>query len=196
MVREVSIPMSRKSSETGALRLAGVSRTLSFSLPFATMLTLSAFLHTRNDALRLGRCLETVYPCDEIVVVDHGSSDDTVHVAREFGAKIIGLGADAEDQKAFPPKSLISTQWLLCLDPRESLSEALAASLFEWKTAAPDASAYAIHLREENAQGWIENPVPQTRLVPAGWDRWHGRFPRNQRSSTTLAGKLLRFAFP
>lgn len=160
------------------------------------MLTLTAFLHTRNDALRLGRCLETVYPCDAIVVVDHGSTDDTLHVAHEFGAKIICVADEAQTRNILLPKSLISTQWLLCLDPRESLSEALAASFFEWKTAAPDASAYAVLLREENEHGWIDNPLPQTRLVPAGWDRWNGRFPMNQPSSATLEGKLLRFAFP
>jgi hypothetical protein len=160
------------------------------------MLTLAAFLHTRNDALRLGRCLETVYPCDEIVVVDHRSSDETLHVAREFGAKIVCVDTAAEARNAFPPKSLILPQWLLCLDPRESLSEALAASLFEWKSAAPDASAFALALREENAHGWIDHPVPQTRLVPAGWDRWNGRFPIQQPCPTTLEGKLLRFAFP
>jgi glycosyltransferase involved in cell wall biosynthesis len=160
------------------------------------MLSVTAFLHTHNDALRLARCLETVYPCDEVVVIDHGSSDDSVHVAREFGAKIICLGADAEALNVLPPKSLISTQWLLCLDPRESLSEALAASLFEWKITAHDASTYAIDLREENAHGWIDNPMAQTRLVSAGWDRWNGRFPMNQPSSTKLEGKLLRFAFP
>jgi glycosyltransferase involved in cell wall biosynthesis len=160
------------------------------------MLSVTAFLHTHNDALRLGRCLETVYPCDEIVVIDHGSCDDSVHVAREFGAKIICLGPDAEALNVLPPKSLISTQWLLCLDPRESLSEALAASLFEWKITAPDASAYAIHTREENVHGWIDNPMAQTRLVSTDWDRWNGRFPMNEPSSTKLEGKLLRFAFP
>jgi glycosyltransferase involved in cell wall biosynthesis len=160
------------------------------------MLSLTAFLHTNNDALRLGRCLETVYPCNAIVVIDHGSTDDTLHVAREFGASVICLDADPQDQDVLPPKSLISTEWVLCLDPRESLSEGLAASLFEWKTAPHDARPYAIHLREENAHGWIDNPMPQTRLVPASWDRWDGRFPISQPSFNTLEGKLLRFAFP
>jgi glycosyltransferase involved in cell wall biosynthesis len=182
--------------------LTSVSRTL--SLVFATMLSVTALLHTKNDALRLGRCLETVYPCDEIVVVDHGSSDETLHVAREFGAKIICLGADAEARRVLPPKSLILTQlistpWLLCVGPRESLSEALAASLFEWKLndrISPNDGAYAMWLREENAHGWIDNPVPQTRLIPANWDGWDGTFPTNRPSAATLDGKLLRFAFP
>jgi glycosyltransferase involved in cell wall biosynthesis len=160
------------------------------------MFSLTAFLHTKNDALRLGRCLETVYPCNAIVVIDHGSTDDTLHVAREFGAKVVSLDADTQAQKVLPLQPLITTEWLLCLDPRESLSEALAASLFEWRAAAHDARAYAIHLREENAQGWIDNPVPQLRLVPVTWDRWNSRFPLSQPSSPTLAGKLLRFSFP
>jgi glycosyltransferase involved in cell wall biosynthesis len=160
------------------------------------MRSLTALLHTHDDALRLGRCLETVYPCNAIIVIDHGSTDDTLHVAREFGAKVLSLGPDPQAQNVFSPKSLISTEWVLCLDPRESLSEALAASLFEWKAAAHDAKAYAIQVREENAHGWIDNPVPQTRLVPASWDRWDGGLPMNQPSSTTLEGKLLRFSFP
>jgi cellulose synthase/poly-beta-1,6-N-acetylglucosamine synthase-like glycosyltransferase len=166
------------------------------------MLSVSALLHTKNDALRLGRCLETVYPCDEIVVFDHGSSDETLHVAREFGAKIICLDDYAESRNAapsMPSQSLISTGWLLCLDPRESLSEALAASLFEWKLNGPgetNETAYAMVLREENAHGWIDDPMPQIRLVSTDWDRWSGGFPINQSSSTTLEGSLLRFCFP
>ena len=46
-------------------------------------------LHTENDALRLGRALETVYACDDILVVDHGSRDATVRVAREYGAHVV-----------------------------------------------------------------------------------------------------------
>jgi glycosyltransferase involved in cell wall biosynthesis len=161
------------------------------------MLSLTALLHTRNDALRLGRCLETVYPCDEIVVIDHGSSDRTLHVAREYGARVIRVASEAEGPTDV--KRLVSTEWVICLDPRESLSEALAASLFEWKwNQAVDVNqtAYALLLRGENEQGWIEHPEPQTRLVPANWNQWNGRFPTSQPSLPALEGKLLRFAFP
>jgi glycosyltransferase involved in cell wall biosynthesis len=163
------------------------------------MLSLTALLHTSNDGLRLGRCLETAYACNEIVIIDHGSTDDTLHVAHEFGAKIVHADPEMGEAHRIGPVGFSSTHWVLCLDPRESLSEALAASLLEWKWNAADSrdpGAHAILLREENAHGWIENPIPQTRLVPANWDRWSGRFPVNDRSSVTLEGKLLRFAFP
>lgn len=158
------------------------------------MLSLTAVLHTKNDALRLGRCLETAYPCDEIVIVDHGSTDKTLHVAREYGARIVEKNGEATHR--LDPGWLLCTEWILCLDPRESLSEALAASLFEWKCRGAEAKPHALLLREEAANGWIENPVPQTRLVPANWNEWNGRFPLNHQPSAPLEGKLLRFAFP
>jgi hypothetical protein len=163
------------------------------------MLSLTALLHTCNDGLRLGRCLETAYACSEIVIIDHGSTDDTLHVAREFGAKIVHADSETRGASAIAPTRFAVTEWVLCLDPRESLSEALAASLLEWKwehANGPNLSPRAILLREEKAHGWVENPVPQTRLVPAKWNRWQGRFPESHPSSATLEGKLLRFAFP
>jgi glycosyltransferase involved in cell wall biosynthesis len=161
------------------------------------MPSLTALLHTYNDALRLGRCLETAYPCDEILVIDHGSIDDTVRVAQEFGAQVVQT-SQTETVALREGKRLHPRGWFFCLDPKESFSEALVASLLEWKwnETAGDDSGYAILLREENEHGWIDNPVPETRLVPATWDRWNGRYPVNQHSSPTLEGKLLRFEFP
>lgn len=154
---------------------------------------ITALVHTQDDALRIGRCLETLYPCDEILIVDHGSRDGTVRVAQEYGARVMrALSGGAEEI----PR-LASSGWLLCLDARESLSESLAASLYEWKTeSAPRERVFSMFLREETAEGWVENPAPQTRLVPAAWDRWQGIFPANEASAYTLEGDLLRFVLP
>jgi hypothetical protein len=159
---------------------------------------ITAVLHTHDDALRLGRCLETLYPCDEILIVDYDSRDRTVQVAREYGARVV-------DGKAgeFPNSYLrySGAEWILCLDPCESLTEGLAASLFEWKleavhSSAASSPAFSAFLREETEKGWIENPTAQTRLVPAGWNRWEGGFPAMEPSALTLEGEILRFALP
>ncbi len=150
------------------------------------MLRLTALIHTHNDALRLGRCLETVYPCDEIVIVDHGSTDRTVQVAQEYGARVISAGTAQPNAPG----------WILCLDPHESLTEGLAASLFEWKLGAPEAEAFSMSLREETVQGWVEQSATQPRLVPAGWKHWQGHLPANEAKARVLEGELLRFAFP
>jgi glycosyltransferase involved in cell wall biosynthesis len=154
---------------------------------------ITALLHTHNDALRLGRCLETVYPCDEIVIVDHGSQDRTVHIAREYGAKVIWNPPVPFSERQFQTSA---DAWILCLDPRESLTESLAASMFEWKSEAHDPTALAVLVRRETPDGWIDDPAPQTRLVPARWDRWQGRFPAPEASAALLRGELLRFTMP
>ena len=162
------------------------------------MVPITALLHAHNDALRIGRCLETLYPCDEIVIVDHGSDDGTLHVAREYGAKVVKVGAEGFAIGDLWGGRPGREEWILCLDPSESLTESLAASLFEWKSeaVAESAAAYCVFLREETAEGWVENPVAQTRLVPARWERWAGRLPQNDDAALVLEGELLRFVLP
>ena len=158
------------------------------------MPAITAVLHTENDALRLGRALETLYPCDHILIVDHGSSDAGVRVAHEYGARVVKVKHEASPREYL--RSVV-TAWIFCLDPRESLTESLAASLFEWKSLpGPPAPAFSVFLREETPAGWIDLPSPQTRLVPHSWDHWNGRLPADQPSALALEGELLRFALP
>src|SRR5450755_1192147 len=139
---------------------------------------LTALLHTNNDALRLGRCLETLYLCDHILVVAATPNASPDHYA----------------QSAAPG-------WILALDPRESVTEGLAASLFdlheEWKLAGNIiAPAYSMFVREETADGWVEIAASETRLVPHTWNRWNGNLPVREPSAFVLEGELLRFTFP
>jgi len=157
------------------------------------MRRITAVLHTFNDGLRLGRSLETLYPCDETIVVDGGSTDQTLRVAREYGAKIL------RSTTLFSPKNFTQTssEWILCLDVRESLTEGLAASLFEWKISPlVTAPAFSFLLRLETADGWMDDPRPQTRLVPSDWDRWEGVLPKTESAATRIEGAALRFLFP
>jgi len=164
------------------------------------MASITALLYTQNDALRLGRALETVYACDEILVVDQGSQDATVRIAREYGARVVDArrGPSPADYLRACSSPGADAGWILCLDPRESLTEKLAASLFEWKSEAVrgHAPAYSVFLREETAGGWLEGHAAQTRLVPSGWKAWDGKLPVHEPAALALEGELLRFAFP
>ncbi len=172
------------------------------------MLRITALLHSKNDGLRLGRALETLYPCDELVVVDYGSRDSTIRIAREYGATVIIARPETSPEIYLRPSQLSSrasneaeSRWLLCLDPHESLTERLAASLFDWKSQPPglhaaSAPAFSFFLREETANGWIESRTAQTRLVPLDWTAWKGALPCHDPAASSLEGELLRFAFP
>ncbi|MGB6402756.1 MAG: hypothetical protein WBF26_07900 [Candidatus Sulfotelmatobacter sp.] len=160
---------------------------------------ITALLHTKNDALRLGRALEMLLPCTDIVIVDHHSTDATLRVARQYGARVVTADAHPAADHYL---DLALYDWVLCLDPAESISEGLQASLFEWSVApiqpdmsvAANGSAFSMFVRQQTSEGWLQLPAPETRLIPRGWTRWDGRLPAREPSAVALEGDLLRFA--
>lgn len=92
-------------------------------------LPISLVVITHNEALNIGRCLDSVPFVTEKLVVDSGSTDDTVAVAEAHGARVVH-----QDWLGFgPQRNFASTQarhdWLLVLDADEFLSKELAAQL-------------------------------------------------------------------
>jgi hypothetical protein len=154
---------------------------------------ITAFLHTHNDARHLGRALESLRPCDEILIVDQGSTDSTLRIARDYGATIWNSGPNTP-----MPEHLARArhEWIFCLLPIETLTESLEASLFEWKLYTPGYVAKfpsaAVVMRDE-AKNSSSKTVISTRLVPKGWGRWDGPLPQQDPRSTLLQGDLLRF---
>lgn len=104
---------------------------------------LSAVIITRNEAANIGDCLDALSFCGERIVVDSGSSDDTVQIATARGARVVshaweGFGA----QKNFA-LSLATGEWVLSIDADERVSPLLAREI-EAAMAAPRADAYEI----------------------------------------------------
>ena len=150
---------------------------------------LTALIHTHNDELRLGRALESLRPCDEVLIFDHGSQDGTAAVAREYGAGVLAAAGGADLSRA-------KNDWILCLLPNEALSEGLEASLFEWKLTEHAAScAFSVALREQAGDEWLSHP-PTTRLLNRQAHRWAGPLPSDDLQAQLLAGDLLRFRQP
>jgi glycosyltransferase involved in cell wall biosynthesis len=157
---------------------------------------ITAILHTLNDAARLGRALQTLHPCDEVLVIDHGSSDGTLRVARDYGARILNA---IPGQSPCDHLAAARYDWAFYLLPSEALSEGLEASLFEWKLREQNEvsgiAACAVAVREEAASGWAES-AHSIRLVPKGWNSWNGDLPGEDPRSVLLPGDLLRFRRP
>src|SRR5664279_4823041 len=92
---------------------------------------LSLALIVKNEARCLARCLHSVQGVvSEIVVVDTGSTDDTVRIARECQAKVVDY-AWSDDFAAARNFALAQTtgDWILVLDADEDASTALAAEI-------------------------------------------------------------------
>ncbi|MGB7603607.1 MAG: glycosyltransferase [Candidatus Sulfotelmatobacter sp.] len=161
------------------------------------MPAITALLHTTNAGLRLGRALETLLPCAEILIVDQHSADSTLRVARQYGARIV---PDSTQPNANHFLEQARYDWILCLDPSESITEGLQATLFEWSSwpanKLADKSSFSIFVRDQISQEWRTSSKPETRLVPRSWTQWNGFLPVDDHSSIRLEGELLRLAYP
>ena len=84
---------------------------------------------TYNEADNIVRCLDSVPFVEEKIVIDSGSTDNTVEIAKKHGARVIyqpwlGFGA----QRNFAT-SQASHDWIIFLDADEALSEELSNEL-------------------------------------------------------------------
>lgn len=63
---------------------------MSTPAPAAAPLPISGVVITKNEGDRIGRCLDSMRGlCAELIVVDSGSTDDTVAVATTRGARVV-----------------------------------------------------------------------------------------------------------
>lgn len=90
---------------------------------------LSAIVITKNEAANIGACLDSLAFCDESIVVDCGSTDDTVAIARSRGARV-----EFNEWRGFGPQknyalSLATGAWILSIDADERVSLELAAAI-------------------------------------------------------------------
>lgn len=90
---------------------------------------LSACIIAFNEADRIGDCLASLAFCDEIVVVDSGSTDGTREVARAAGARVLERPFDGfRSQKQFAVEQC-AHDWVLCLDADERVDARLRAAI-------------------------------------------------------------------
>jgi glycosyltransferase involved in cell wall biosynthesis len=137
---------------------------------------LSAVLITLDAQAHLRECLAALSFCDEIVVLDSGSSDATLDIARACGARVSqsadwpGFGAQKNRAVA-----LARGQWILAVDSDEVVTPELRAEILA-ALAAPRAAAYAMPRRSNFCGHWLRHggwwPDYVTRLFRAGAARF------------------------
>lgn len=103
---------------------------------------------TRNEQVMLAGCLESLARCcDELVVVDSGSTDQTREIAAAHGARVLEhpwMGYRTQKQFAV---DAASHEWILFLDADERASEALVAEIQTLRRREPAEAAFRIPFR-------------------------------------------------
>lgn len=149
----------------------------------------SAVIIARNEADRIGAALRSVAFCDERVVLDSGSTDDTPDVAESLGARVVRTdwpGYAAQKQRAMREAG---GDWILSLDADEVVDPLLAESIARVTTPSHPPCAWAVRRQER----WLGRPMrgghwrprPHVRLVhralvDAGQARWTGEDPHDR----------------
>ncbi len=106
--------------------------------------SVSAIVITRDEEENIGDCLASVAAvADEIIVLDSGSTDATVAIARQHTANVVETdwpGFGIQKQRAL---ERAMGDWVLSIDADERVSPGLAAEI-NHVLAAPDADAYCL----------------------------------------------------
>src|SRR5262250_3272088 len=129
---------------------------------------LSVVIITYNEEANIGRTLASVQPLvsegkGEIIVVDSGSTDRTVEIARSFGAKVFveeWKGYAAQKNSAIDKAT---GEWILSLDADEEIEQDLGSVIVFAVAERPPhpkkelLAAIDVGLRQENVSGyWVQ----------------------------------------
>jgi len=115
-----------------------------------------------NEAANLRRTLPSVAWADELVLVDSGSTDETIAIAEEFGVKVF-----TEAWKGYGPQmnsaiDKCTSEWVFSLDADEEMTPELRAEIRALLAGTPEYEAY-----------W----VPRLNQVFGRWMRHGGQYP-------------------
>lgn len=151
-------------------------------------MTLSVVIITHNEEANIGRALESVKPliCDgkgEVIVVDSGSTDRTVEIAKSFGAKVFveeWKGYAAQKNSAIDKAT---GDWILSLDGDEEVGHVarsfILLVLFGSNDVLNHSAGFWFSRRNYFLGRWIRHggfyPDPKLRLLKRGGGRFEDR---------------------
>ena len=141
---------------------------------------ISATIIAENEERNIARAIESLRCCDEIVVVDSGSTDRTIEIAAKLGARVV----ESPWRGYAEQKNLASAQarhdWVLSIDADESLSEALEAEIWQIKKTGPAYDAYTMPRLAQYLGRWILHsgwyPDRKVRLFDRRKASWVGKY--------------------
>jgi len=141
---------------------------------------ISATIITFNEERNVARVIESLRCCDEILVLDSGSNDRTVEIAKKLGARVEEASWHGYAAQKNIAAELAAHDWILALDADESLSEALEAEIWQIKKAGPKYDGFTVPRLAQYLGRWILHsgwhPDRKVRLFNKQRAKWVGEF--------------------
>lgn len=155
---------------------------------------LSATIVTLNEERKIARTMESLRCCDEIVVLDSGSTDRTCAIARSLQARVIEepwRGYAAQKNRA---AECASNDWILSVDADETLTEELEGEILLLKQEGFNCDAYQMPRMAQYLGRWIRHggwyPDRKVRLYDRRKATWRGDFVHESVAVNGTIGKL------
>jgi glycosyltransferase involved in cell wall biosynthesis len=141
---------------------------------------ITATIITRDEERNIARAIESLRCCDEILILDSGSTDRTMELAEKLGARVVEAGwRGYAGQKNWAAEQA-ANDWILSLDADEALSEALEAEIWNLKKTGPRFDAYTMPRLARYLGRWIFHsgwyPDRKIRLYDRRKAKWVGDF--------------------
>jgi len=158
------------------------------------MPTLSVIVIALNEEANLPRCLESVKWADELVVADTGSTDRTLEIAKQRGAKTMQLEWEGFGKAKQGVLEAATCDWVLSLDADEVVSQNLGSEIQSLlKSDPPGLDGYFIPRRSMFLGHWMSHGGWYPDYVLRLFKREKGRFEdRKVHESLLLTGKAGR----
>ncbi len=155
----------------------------------------SATIITLNEAEHIGAAIDSVSWANQIIVIDSGSTDGTVDIARGKGATVLTRAWSGYiDQKNFAAQQA-AHDWIFSLDADERVPAALTAEIRALLADEPAACAYRIPRVTFHLGRWIRTtdfyPDYQTRLYDRRRARWQGKYVHESVTADGPVGQLV-----
>lgn len=155
---------------------------------------ISATIITCNEERNLPRAIESLRCCDEILIVDSGSTDRTVEIAQKFGARVLEANWRGYAGQKNYASDQASHDWILSIDADEALSEDLEAEIWQLKKNGADCDAFTVPRLAQYLGRWILYsgwyPDRKIRLFNRTRARWVGDYVHESVVSHGRVGQL------
>ncbi len=166
---------------------------------------ISAVIITFNEEDNIRRCIESILPVvDEIIVVDSFSTDNTIAISKELGAKTFNQEFLGHIEQKNHAADLASCDLILSLDADDALSEEAMLAIQDIKLN-PKADGYVFNRLNNYCGTWIKHsgwyPDKKLRLWKRAAGSWGGKNPHDtfllhgEKSEKRINADILHYTF-
>lgn len=154
----------------------------------------TALIITLNEAAHIEACLNSVAWAEERLVIDSGSTDDTVAIATRMGATVIARPFDGYSSQKNFGASRATHDWIVSVDADERVTPDLAADMKAAAATPGDHVGFRMPRVTWHLGRWMRctdwYPDNQLRLYDRRRARWNGRQVHESVTADGPVGRL------